>query len=349
MSDCGRSLLRPIVFIGGGGLGCAILLALRAVLLERLGEIPACSRWLAIDFSGDPPQLPRKCMPEIPDSIWEHARFAANEISLISLGDNPDQLAAQIRDDDRLSWVRGIVPENLLESYGGDEASQIPAFTRIALSIAAAGNDPDGSWLSRLESAISDIAPGGSARADMAMRGDINGAVLDSRAMVVFAGGAQGGTFTGALLPLAIAARDLAAQCKLNAQFHASAVFGSYRPKDGQEERKGAIEHAFALDLAYAMSGSDARFEFAVGPSGTLRWQGNLFDRIYRQECWGALQHNFEGAVALAAESLAFRYFSRPGFERARSRGNSAMLPKVRQLSMEKSWRGIGVIQGEKP
>ena len=350
MNHSGRYVFRPLCMVGLGGLGCSIILTLRALLIEWLGELPGSARFLACEFESDPPRPPATELPWIATETWDRARLSGSELALLSLGSETRELAERIASDEKLGWLRGSVPENLLADYSGNEACQIPAFSRLALALAAysRGGFDEPSWFEMLDSALVEVSPGNAATTDLDADPAVASRLIDAVPTMVIIGGTQGGTASGAILVTALAARALAAERAVRMKCDAHLVTGCYRPKDGQERRKSAIEHSVDLDVAFAMTTNRPELSFALGPEHHLKYKPRLFDRVFRQETRGDLANPTGEALYMAAQSLAFRYFSDAGLRREKSRGNDAMSPRVKKLSREKFWAPVVVLSEER-
>ena len=150
--------------------------------------------------------------------------------------------------------------------------------------------------------------------------------------------GAEGGTGSAALIPLAITARWLAASLGLKLETHAWIVAGHYRPKDGDENAKSALAHALDIDLEYVMTPGASSLRIPLGPDLFAEVRGRLFDSIYREEAAGRLLHDYAGIVAQCTEDLLFTYTTTAARDLMRSQVNKTIKPRLRGLAQRPSW-----------
>jgi hypothetical protein len=336
MPDFSRFRFRRVFFIAAGGAGNAVLLTFRALVIQTLGFIPECWRFLGLDFASDPPRPPTDLMRrEIPVRILEHAAYGPSELRLLELPPDCSALAERIKSGDPdTAWIGTLVPPRVLAEYSSGEALQLPAFTRLALAWAADDNRPGTArtWLGLMEDALADLTPGGAAERDLITRRHVQAPEADP-ALVVLAVGTGGGTGNGALGPLAIAARSIAAGMGQPVNIEALLLAGHYRSRDGQEARKLAIANALELDVEHGHSGERSRAALPLGPTRELVWEGRLFDSLYREEAAWRLEHNFAAAVAQAADTMLFRYLSASAASLLRSHNNIGFMPRLLKLT----------------
>ena len=331
-----RFRFRRTFFIASGGAANAVLLLMRAMLYMELGFLAECWRFLGIDFSSDPPYPPVDLMRrEIPPDVWEHAAYGASEMRLLELPDDCAALAERVEaGDEDVAWIGSLVPPSVLAQYSSGEALQLPAFTRLALAWTADDNRPGPakSWLGLLEDGLADLLPGGEAERSLVTRRRVSSPDADPPQVVLIAG-TGGGTGNGALAPLAIAARAVAAAMGESVNVEAVLLTGHYRQRDGQETQKLAIGNALELDVEHAVAGANSRFTLPLAQGRELAYRGRLFDAIYREEAAGRLEHNFAAAAAQAAETLLFRYTAASAAAIQRSRNNIAFKPRLLKLT----------------
>jgi hypothetical protein len=336
-------LYPPLAMVALGGVWNVAYLV-RARLAGMLGYLPECQQTLCIDFASDPPRPPADLFPEIPSADWEAAALAASEQALVGLGPDIPELVKRIRaDDEEVAWIADIVPIQLLERYSGGEASQIPALTRAALAFCAEDpgrGDPNqtSSWYELLYAKLQAIAPGGAALHDLALRRGIAPDNAGAPPTLALVAGCGGGTGNGSLLMVAACARAIAAEIGLRLRIHAFLVSGLYRPADGMEPRKLALEYTLDQDLEYAMDPARQPLRVVLGRDRQITASGPLFDDITRFDAGSRLKHDYAAMAALAAEAVLFRYFSAAGQALLRSGANAPMIPALRRLGKERSW-----------
>jgi len=336
-------LYPPLALAGLGGV-VDIVFLVRARLFGMLGYLPECQQTLCIDFATDPPRPPADLFPEISDAHWQAVALAASEQALIGLGPDIPQLVDRILSgDDEVAWIAGIVPVQLLERYSGGEASQIPALTRAALAFCAEDptrGDPNqaDSWYELLYAKLQAISPGGAALHNLALRHGVVSDTAGPPATLALVAGCGGGTGNGSLLMVAACARAIAAEIGLRLRIHAFLLSGIYRPTDGMEPRKLALEYTLDEDLEYAMDPARPPLKVVLGRDRQITASGPLFDDITRFDAGARLEHDYASMANLAAETILFRYFSAAGQALLRSGANAPMIPALRRLRKERSW-----------
>jgi len=338
-----RYVFSPLVFVALGGMASVLLLVLRARMIQVLGCLPECMRWLAIDFGSDAPQAPRaQFSREVTAQEWDAAELAPGELCLLSFGGLEREIAQKMRSKDpSWTWLEGVLAADVLDEYTGAEGSQIPMLVRGAL--AACADDPELSggisWVDMLSAALADVAPNGKAMHDLTTKRDLpDGSVLRAKPTIVIIVGGEGGTGSGALLPVSIAGRWLATKRGIEAAIHGLVLAGHYRPQDGQEDRKSALNYALDKDVEYAMERSRDALSFRLGADVAAEQVGPLFDEVHRLEATGRLQHDEKAVLESAAEMLLYFYTTAAGWSIRKSRANNLMRPAMLRLENERSW-----------
>lgn len=320
-----RYLLRPLLPISAGGAGNDCNRAFCDRIVTRFGTLPACVRPLAIDWTTDPP-----------------IGFAPSETGRIALPADCPALAARMNaGEPDAAWLSHLVRADVLARYSGHEAAQVPAYCRAALAWTAANGLGDGqpTWLDSLRVQLIALAPGGAAiHETVAHSGAAAGWMRHGAITVIFIVGAEGGTGSGALIPLAIAARWLAASMGMKLECHAWIVTGHYRPKDGDEEdAKAALSHALDIDIEWAMS-RGAALRFPLGPALAAEVNPPLFDAVFREEVSGRLMHDYDSVVAQCAEDLLFAYTTTAAEDLMRNQVNKTVKPRLRGIAQQAAW-----------
>lgn len=319
-----RHILGSLLIESAGGLGNDIHTGLRQGIQQKFGSIPACVRSLAIDWASDPP-----------------VGFAPSETGRIALPSDCAAIAARIDDEEAdVAWLAQLIRADVLSRYGGHEAVQVPAFCRAGLAWTAHNGLGDGrpSWLDLLRTQLTALAPGGAAMYDTVANAGVPAAALQHGSITaVFIVGAEGGTGTGALIPLAIATRWLAVSLGLKLECHAWIVSGHYRPRDGDEETKAVLAHALDIDLEYVMT-PGPNLRFPLGPELRAAARPRLFESVFREEVSGRLLHDYESVVAQCAGDLLFTYTTTAAADLMRSQVNKTTTPRLRGLAQRPAW-----------
>lgn len=331
-----KYVLDPVLFISPGGIAIDTHYVVRAYLYQLFGQLPKTVRSLAIDFGTNPPKAPAiEFSAEIAPDIWPEVEFRPHERALISFEGNQGALADRMhRKEHSVAHLAGMISPDILREYSGAEGAQLPAIVRTAMAYMATGPT---SWFALLKRALQSLAEGSSIF-DSSREVPIDGGPSGRGLRVVIIVGGQGGTGTGALIPLGITIRWLARTLGIHVAIDVLLLAGKYREPDGQEDRKAALNRVMDTDLEFVMYPGNAVLAMPLGPSTTARAEGRLFDTVLRQEAWGAFEHNSRAVIARAARTIAFRYFSTAGFQIQNSRGNVESRARLLTLADRPGW-----------
>lgn len=332
-----KYILDPLACISAGGIANDTHFVLRAYLCQMFGTVPKTFHSLAIDFGTNPPRPPAvEFSNEIPPEVWQEVDLRPHERALLSFDGNQAALAERIRGrDPSISHLARMISPDVLQEYSGAEGAQLPTVVRAAMAYVASGPR---SWFDLLKRTLQSLAEGGSVFDSSSASTPIDGGPSGRGARIIIIVGAQGGTGTGALIPIGIVVRWLARALGIQVTIDVLVIAGRYREPDGQEGRKAALNRVLDADVEFAMAPGTAILAMPLGSATTARFDGRLFDTVLRQEAWGAFEHNTRAVVARAARTLAFRYFSSAGFQIQNSRGNVETRARLLTLVDRPGW-----------
>jgi hypothetical protein len=300
-----KYIFSRLLFIPEGGFPNSVMLLLRALLFQGLRFIPETLRTRAMEFVTDPPRVPSDLFSEIPVDVWECAGYRDDELSLLRNNREMDDLASSIeKGNGNKEWLKRFLDPELLKRYNGREAGQIP---RLGAGFAA------------LEA--------------REYRRFAKISVPDDKELtIVSLFGTRGGTGNGLSQASAIAARHTAQELGVNVKLIGIALSGPYRPADGSEQIKEALEYALLRDIEDSMEWNAHRI-FPIGPDETLERMGPLWDAAYRIEASPYMAHNEAAAMNYAAQILLYLFFTRTGYELRKNLGNEQMQLTVADLA----------------
>jgi hypothetical protein len=321
-----QCFFRPGLLLGLGGFGSGALWATSADLHRRFGEIPPNCQRLAIDFPSDPPRPPLMHFPKVPAATWNAVGFQPPELALIGY---PQGLVLSLFQDvfadRRYSWLEEIMPfAEVKKCIGKHESGSIPALTRLflALQVAAGSWDGEPNWLVKLETAMHQLSPQYCESAMLTAGVDMH-SVCSTPAIVAIIGGASGGTNNGAMLPVALAVRNIAHRIGLAVEVHLHVAFGLYRPLDDLSEKKLALSATFSEDCEAAANHAERAWSFPVGPNTRLSHTGPLIDRAFRYEANEKMKGNYAAMLGDVSYTVLNYFFNRAFFETERNWTNA--------------------------
>jgi hypothetical protein len=331
-----KYILDPMLWISPGGIAIDVHYVARAYTYQIFGRVPKTLKSLAMDFGTNPPKAPSiEFSDEISADVWPEVDFRPYERALLSFDGNQSVLADRMAAKDQaVAHLAGMISPDILREYSGAEGAQLPAIVRTAMAYMATGPS---SWFALLKKALQSLAEGASVF-DASGEAPIDGGPSGRGLRVVIIVGGQGGTGTGALIPLGIVVRWLARTLGIHITIDVFVLAGKYREPDGQEDRKAALNRVMDTDLEFVMYPGNAILTMPLGPTTTARTEGRLFDTVLRQEAWGAFEHNSRAVIARAARTLTFRYFSNAGFQIQNSRGNVESRARLLTLADRPGW-----------
>jgi len=328
MNDADRNqcFFRPGLILGAGGFGSDVVSATSLETHRAFGCIPPGLLRCVVEFPSDPPRPPNHYFPNVPADAWRAIAFRPSELAMIGYPQGlVSSLVQTIVADKQYAWLEDVLPFSEIEKcIGRRESGSIPALTRffLALQVFAGTWDGEPNWFRKLEDAMRKLSP---QYFESAMLGaGVPVANLRSTpAVVAIVGGGSGGTSNGAMLPLGLAAREIAHRLGLAVEVHLHIAVGLYRPPDGLEAKKLALSATLSKDCASAMNDAGRVWSFPLGPDRALTHRGPFIDRSFRYEANEKMEHNYAGMLADVSTTLFNYFFNRAFFESERNWTNA--------------------------
>lgn len=323
-------IFRNLLIIGWGGVGCAVLHVLRALVFERFGFLPSTFRALAGDYVTDPPEPPSRFLPNhFRKDTWQQTLLNPSELALIGSYNGISMKLVQMMADgnSHFAWLDKIIDAQLLREYvGRREAAQKPAIARLALAmnIAFGGLNRDPSWFTKLEHHLTALSPKGEAVHSLIRSGVQEAKVLSSPIVVLIVVGSSGGTGNGLWIPTAVAVQDVAERSGLQVDVRLHQIAGLYREPDSTETRKLALTRTMDEQVDEALYESSREWNFPTGPDRYIRHSGPIIRRAFRHEVSERFKFKYGAVIADAGRTILYEYFSHPGFEAEKVWTNSA-------------------------